>query len=286
MSNATLTYRSLRARLTPLLGEGEARAVLDLLLEEVFSMSRADVLCGSVERLSPADAARLDAAVRRLETFEPVQYVIGHAVFCNRRFSVAPGVLIPRPETEELCTLITSESATFKSPYILDIGTGSGCIACTLDLDMPGSHVSAWDISPSALAIANRNADALHAHVSFKQQDALHAPVDSEMWDIIVSNPPYICMKEKTSMDSNVLDHEPHNALFVPDSDPLLFYRAIARYAVIALKPSGRLYFEINPLYAFPLKTMLLETGFKTVNIIKDEWGKERMVSSVLNDVD
>lgn len=276
-----MTYREMRARLTPLYGEGEARAVADYVLSEAFGLSKADVICGAVEQMNAADTVRLEQMMSRLMTSEPVQYVVGFTEFASRRFNVAPGVLIPRPETEELCTWIKAESTAFSSLSILDVGTGSGCIACTLALDVKQSSVSAWDISAEALAIARANAAQLDAHVDFIRQDALNAPVDSALWDIIVSNPPYICDKEKSGMASNVLNHEPHTALFVPDSDPLLFYRSISHYAVKALRPQGRLYFEINPLYANDIKVMLATLGFENIVIKRDQWQRERMVRAV-----
>lgn len=272
-----MDYHSLRTRLEPLYGKTEARAIADCLLGEAFGLSKADILCGAVERLSLADNTRLCRMVSRLEAFEPVQYVVGSTYFCRRRFKTAKGALIPRPETEELCTWITSENTDIEAPKILDIGTGSGCIACTLALDMRQSEVSAWDISTDALAIAAENARLLSAHVSLTQQDMLCKSPDSALWNIIVSNPPYICDKERADMSRNVLDYEPHAALFVPDAAPLLFYRAIAIYAQAALKPHGRLYFEINPLYADDIRALLAETDFKNIEIRTDQYGRQRM---------
>lgn len=276
-----MNYRELRARLIPLYGENEARAVADMLLGEAFGMTKADILCGAVERLGADDTARLASMLRRLLAFEPVQYVLGFADFCGRRFKTASGVLIPRPETEELCAWITADNSTLAAPNILDIGTGSGCIACTLTLDIPQSRVSAWDTSAPALAIAAENARLLNARVDFSRQDALRKTQDNALWDIIVSNPPYICNKERASMHRNVTDHEPHSALFVPDSEPLLFYHRIALYAATALKPQGCLYFEINPLYASELRAMLVSMGFNGVEIRPDSYGKLRMAKAV-----
>lgn len=275
-----MNYRELRARLAPLYGESEARAVADVLLGEAFRLSKADILCGAVEQLSAEEAARLGLLTRRLERFEPVQYVVGYADFCGRRFKVAPGVLIPRPETEELCAWITAECGTLAELDVLDVGTGSGCIACTLSLNMPQGRVEAWDISAEALAIAAENARRLGARVSFIRQDALSATACSARWNVIVSNPPYVCFSEQKDMERNVLEHEPHTALFVPDDDPLLFYRAISRYAATALRPQGCLFFEINPLFVREMEAMLRETGFNSVEIRKDEQGKERMIKA------
>ena len=164
---------------------------------------------------------------------------------------------------------------------MLDIGTGSGCIAVTLALDMPQSHVTAWDISQDALAVAQANARRLGADVTLERRDALALQPRGEEWDVIVSNPPYICNKEKKDMAANVLDHEPHSALFVPDEEPLLFYTAITRYAHSTLRPGGALYFELNPLYADQTADMARQTGFAEVAVINDMYGKKRMMKAV-----
>ena len=225
----------------------------------------------------------------RLEKGEPVQYVIGTADFCGRQFHVAPGVLIPRPETAELCRWITSHGDRHSvrsnlteclSPCeVIDIGTGSGCIAITLALEIPKTKVTAWDISDEALHIAQENAKALGANVIFEKKDILNVFLTSK-YDIIVSNPPYICDKEKEAMEKNVLEHEPHLALFVPNDDPLLFYRAIAKNAIDALKPDGMLFFELNPIYAEDTESMLLDMGFKHTELRKDQYGKLRFLKA------
>ena len=276
-----MTYNELRTVLTPLYGTNEARAMADYLLGEVFGLTKADIICGAVERLSAYDNTSLNKMVGRLLNAEPVQYVVGAAWFCSRRFKVAKGVLIPRPETEELCAWITADSGQTPTQKVLDIGTGSGCIACTLALDIKDCNVTAWDISPKALGIARENASWLNANVVFKIQDALNVQDTTDRWDVIGSNPPYICDKEKNDMERNVLEHEPHSALFVPDDDPLLFYRAIARYAVSALNEGGRLYYEINPIYADETVTMLADTGFKNIETKLDAFGKKRMVKAL-----
>ena len=223
----------------------------------------------------------------RLEQGEPIQYVIGFANFCNRDFAVEPDVLIPRPETEELCYWIVQDAKnatpTSQGKTILDIGTGSGCIAITLALDIPKTKVTAWDISKEALAVACANADALKAtNVTFAQKDILKEEVGGGcLYDIIVSNPPYICKKEADEMEQNVLEYEPHTALFVPDNDPLLFYRHIAEYAAKTLKPHGKLYFEINPLYAGQIKKMLAEQGFIDIIVKEDQFNKQRMIKAL-----
>lgn len=275
-----MTYRELWRTLEPLYGNGEARAVTDYVLDVCFGLSKADILCGAVEEMTAEKTAELNKIFGRLMKGEPVQYVLGRAEFCGRWFSVRPGVLIPRPETEELCAWITADSKASASPKVLDIGTGSGCIAITLQLDMPESKVTAWDISADALDVARENAKQLGANVNFVKQDALNAKPEGE-WDVIVSNPPYICEKEKKDMAVNVLEHEPHTALFVPDADPLLFYRAITRLAVQTLNKGGRLYFEINPIYADDTCRMMRAEGMSAVELRSDMYGKQRMAKGV-----
>lgn len=275
-----MTYRELWRTLEPLYGNGEARAITDYVLDVCFGLSKADILCGAVEEMTAEKTAELNKIFGRLMEGEPVQYVLGRAEFCGRWFSVRPGVLIPRPETEELCAWITADSKASASPKVLDIGTGSGCIAITLQLDMPESKVTAWDISADALDVARENAQQLGANVNFVKLDALNAKPEGE-WDVIVSNPPYICEKEKKDMAVNVLEHEPHTALFVPDADPLLFYRAITRLAVQTLNKGGRLYFEINPIYADDTCRMMQAEGMTAVELRSDMYGKQRMAKGV-----
>lgn len=275
-----MTYRELWRTLEPLYGNGEARAVTDYVLDVCFGLSKADIMCGAVEEMTAEKTAELRKIFSRLTEGEPVQYVLGRAEFSGRWFNVRPGVLIPRPETEELCAWITADSKASASPKVLDIGTGSGCIAITLQLDMPESKVTAWDISADALDVARENAQQLGANVNFVKLDALNAKPEGE-WDVIVSNPPYICEKEKKDMAVNVLEHEPHTALFVPDADPLLFYRAITRLAVQTLSKGGRLYFEINPIYADDTCHMMRAEGMTAVELRSDMFGKQRMAKGV-----
>lgn len=275
-----MTYRELWRTLEPLYGNGEARAITDYVLDVCFGLSKADILCGAVEEMTAEKTAELNKIFGRLTEGEPVQYVLGRAEFSGRWFNVRPGVLIPRPETEELCAWITADSKASASPKVLDIGTGSGCIAITLQLDMPESKVTAWDISADALDVARENAQQLGANVNFVKLDALNAKPEGE-WDVIVSNPPYICEKEKKDMAVNVLEHEPHTALFVPDADPLLFYRAITRLAVQTLNKGGRLYFEINPIYADDTCRMMQAEGMTAVELRSDMYGKQRMAKGV-----
>ena len=371
-----MTYNQLWKRLTAIYNEREAQAIVRTVLDALFGMSLTDICLGKVTQLSADDTTRLEKIMQRLEKSEPVQYVLGAEWFAGRLFDVAPGVLIPRPETEDLVkwtcdeakekekednskeergkeekeiskkgeapqkeeqllssplkeekeglrkwedapqkeeqplsSLLKEEkeglrkgedasqkeeqhlSSLLKSnkevsekgeevphPSILDIGTGSGCIAITVALALPQARVTAWDISTDALAIAAGNAHRLGASVRFEHQDALSAPDDEARWDVIVSNPPYICDKERADMSDNVLSYEPELALFVPDSDPLLFYRAIARYASKALKPGGRLLFETNTAYAHEVAQTMANEGFTAIEVRNDCFGKPRMV--------
>ena len=277
-----MTYRDICQFLCCRYDEGEARAVARYLLEVGYGLSVSDILCGGVEQLPQEE---LKENVQRLADGEPVQYVVGTAEFCGRRFHVAPGVLIPRPETAELCQWIIEE--TRGGLPILDIGTGSGCIAITLALDIPNAEVEAWDISLEALTIAHKNANTLNANVTFKEKDIIKcsiAPVLAEhKVSVIVSNPPYIVPSESSAMSDSVLNHEPNIALFTPEDDPLKFYRAISDYAKTALLPQGKLYFEINPLFAQQLETLLKEQGFGDITFKNDQYGKQRFVRATLN---
>ncbi|MCR4852972.1 MAG: peptide chain release factor N(5)-glutamine methyltransferase [Prevotella sp.] len=271
-----MTYQELWHSLTPLYEPGEAQAIVRMLLDERFGLSLADVVCGGAEQLSEDDLRPL---MSRLQQGEPIQYVLGRAMFCGHTFGVAPGVLIPRPETEELCQWIAADA--HRGGGILDVGTGSGCIAITLALACRQAHVTAVDISADALAIARQNASQLGATVDFRQLDILHsASLLEGPFSVIVSNPPYICHKERESMHENVLRHEPEGALFVPDDDPLLFYRAIAHAGRRLLSPGGELFFEINPLYHDALVTLLSDEGYSETESRRDAFGKTRFIKS------
>ena len=255
----------------------EARALYMMVMEVAFGLTPTQVLLGKDKELSADKQAQLQNIIGRLLRKEPVQYILGQAEFCGHTFHVAPGVLIPRPETKDLVHLINRLHPTPSS--VLDIGTGSGCIAVSLAL--AGHQVTAFDISEDALRIASGNAQRLLATVDFRQEDILHPAPTEEQWDVIVSNPPYICQKEAADMDSNVLDYEPHLALFVPDGDPLLFYRAIARYACRHLRAGGSLYFEINQAYPSETSSLTEQAGFCQVSVHQDMFGKPRFISAI-----
>ena len=296
------TYQLFWQSLTPLYDAGEAQAIVRTVLDVEYGMTLTDIICGKVNELSSDEERNLEEIITRLQNGEPVQYVLGEADFAGRTFHVEPGVLIPRPETAELCQWIEEEVSSLDADdpkQILDICTGSGCIAITLGLTIPNSEVTGWDISEDALRIAQGNVEMLKArNVRIEYQDALMLPKAAEAaeaaeiseaaesslskgWNIIVSNPPYICEKEKADMEKNVLEHEPSIALFVPDEEPLKFYRAIAEYASSALKTGGALYFEINPIYEKETREMLQDLGFKDIETKEDAYGKKRMMKAM-----
>ena len=269
-----MTYRELWQRLLPIYDAGEAKAIARMVFEVHFGLSMSDVLMGHDADVPNEE---LEPLASRLEKGEPIQYVIGKASFCDRFFHVEPGVLIPRPETMGLCELVTRHlSPEIRQPALLDIGTGSGCIAITLALEWPQAEVTAWDMSEKALQVARGNAERLGAHLLFERRDALQLPADSNRWDVIVSNPPYICERERKQMDRHVLDWEPPLALFVPDDDPLRFYLSIGQYAIKALRPNGFLATEINEQYGNEMQKLMKDIGFAKVKIYKDAYDKDR----------
>ena len=278
-----MTYNEMWRKLAQEYDEGEAKAVTRMVYEVRYGLTLSDIYIGKDTQLSLDRQTELEEITKRLMEHEPVQYILGQADFCGRTFHVEPGILIPRPETEHLCRLITKHVA-IGSPNrsVLDIGTGSGCIAITLALDIPNSQVTAWDISPIALRVAKGNAEQLGAQVNVVENDMLQQTYQvAPQWDLIVSNPPYICDSEAEQMEANVLDYEPEIALFVPDDDPLQFYRAIAQYGQSALKSGGSLYFEINPLYANPLREMLSMMSYHDIDIKDDQFGKTRFIQAI-----
>lgn len=259
--------------------EGETKALTRILAMELLGISQTSFYLKENISLTAEQTKLLDDAINRLEKYEPVQYILGYSDFCGLRFKVTPATLIPRPETSELVEWITTE-ATGKE-QILDIGTGSGCIAVSLAHRLPDANVSAWDISPKALAVATENSKTNNIAVAFKVVDILAYRPNEEQFDIIVSNPPYIKEVEKEQMEANVLKWEPHTALFVPDNDPLLFYRSIAEKATTMLRPGGKLYFEINRAFGNETCTMLSELGYTGIELRKDFADNDRMIKAV-----
>lgn len=265
-------------------GQSEGRALYRMVMEECFGLTHTDILLGKDNEISEKQQQTLDEITERLLKNEPIQYILGHAKFCGRDFEVGPEVLIPRPETEVLADIVSSICQTTDTgdsiPRILDIGTGSGCIAVSLALE--GYDVSAMDISETALKTAEHNATRHGAIVNFFQDDILHPTHSLSQWNVIVSNPPYICLHEASEMEPNVLMYEPHRALFVPDTDPLIFYRAIAAYALSHLATGGWLCLEINRAFHQEINQLLTSFGFMDVNITSDQYGNPRIASAHL----
>ncbi|WP_373176014.1 peptide chain release factor N(5)-glutamine methyltransferase [Bacteroides eggerthii] len=244
---------------------------------EMLGQTTIDYYLGKDIILSSKEMQKLNGILARLLNFEPIQYIQGTARFLERSYHVAPGVLIPRPETEELVEVMLREISS--DARILDIGTGSGCIAISLSKAFPNAKVTAWDVSEDALCIARRNNDDLQASVCFVKQDVLAWRGDGgQCYDVIVSNPPYITESEKQEMERNVLDWEPFSALFVPNNDPLLFYRRIGELGRMMLVDGGRLYFEINRAYGEATAMMLCGQGYTGIRILKDISGNDRFV--------
>lgn len=259
---------------------GEVSALTRIIATELLGVSQMAFYLQDNITLTAEQEAQLDNAIERLKKQEPIQYILGHCDFCNLRFKVTPDTLIPRPETSELVEWIAEEQKGIKV-NILDIGTGSGCIAISLSCKLPRCNIAAWDISSGALAVAEENNRSNGSEVTFSQVDILAYQPQCEMFDIIVSNPPYIKENERKSMEANVLDWEPHTALFVPDNDPLLFYRAIAEKALVMLTPGGALYFEINRAHGAETVEMLKSLGYIETELRKDLAGNDRMIKAI-----
>lgn len=271
------TINRISEALLPLYDAREARSIALTLLSDLEGVPMQALLA---DPAAPVRHGDLDGIVARLADGCPVQYVVGSAFFCGRRFAVREGVLIPRPETEELTAWVLESERCART--LLDVGTGSGCIAATLALELPGARIFAADLSEAALAVAAANFRTLGARVTLRRADALHELAERfpERMDAIVSNPPYVPQRDLASLHPNVRDHEPREALFVPDDDPLRFYRAIARAARRMLLPGGRLYFEIYHLFADDMRRMLADEGYTSTEVRCDLFGKPRMVCS------
>lgn len=281
----------LRKSLTELYDSRETNSIISLLMEEVCGISRVDMIMNPARIIASEQAETLERFASLLQQGIPVQQVLGYEYFLSQKFQVNPDVLIPRPETAELVEWIVSDvqKSGIETPKILDVGTGSGCIAISLASLINNSQTWGIDLSTGALKTAKQNAESLKiSNVSFVQKDIIAEQDKSfeqsgvDNFDVIVSNPPYIMDKEKSEMSANVLDHEPHLALFVPDDDPLLFYRAIARYGKINLKPGGNLYFEINAALGKETAQLLEEMGYKDVVLRKDINDRDRMIKATI----
>jgi release factor glutamine methyltransferase len=276
-------FEQLYAEFLPIYGENEAKSLTFLLLEHFSGVSKTDIVFNKkIEQVFD-----YQNVIKRIKSQEPVQYVIGETEFYGRKFNVTPDTLIPRPETEELVHSVVStlkrEGKHTKQLRILDIGTGSGCIAITLACELPKAEVYAYDISENALKIAQENANRNQVNISFKQRDILQFSEinPAEKFDIIVSNPPYVMDSEAKEMHKNVLDFEPHLALFVPDDDALIFYEAIVNFAVNNLIVKGLCMVEINQQLGLETAELFWNKGFSYVEVIKDLSGKDRFVRGI-----
>lgn len=277
------TLRMLRSRLRPIYGPGESEAMIRLIFGQLKGWRPVDIVLHEDDELSPYIKRKVQEILDRLMKHEPLQYILGHARFYGLDIEVNPSVLIPRPETEELVDIVVRSLGAREDLHVLDACTGSGCIAVALARNLRFPHITAFDISEPALDTARSNADRLRTKILFHNADALHLDADSlpgAPWDAIVSNPPYIGGVEMAGMEPNVLDYEPHSALFVPEKNPLVFYEALGHYAVKTLKEGAGIYFEINPLHASALERLMLSLGFTSIELIRDMSGKQRFLTA------
>ena len=277
----------IESRLGSIYSGNEIKSITRLLLKQIAGLNSVQIYSGKDTKFTADTVNKLNAAVDRLYHGEPIQYILGEAEFFGLKFKVRPGVLIPRPETEELVELILKDIKNHKDRQIqiLDIGTGSGCIAVALAKNMPEAKVSAWDISGEALEVARENAEINDVTIDFSLQDIRKSGLPGEVFpkfDIIVSNPPYVCQNEKADMENHVLNHEPHLALFVDDDDPLIFYRIISQFAVKNLKKGRGLYFEINSRFGQETLRLIQQRPFDKVSLLQDLSGRDRMIRAIL----
>lgn len=272
------TLKKLRDALIPIYGKGETEAIIRIIFHYLKGWNLTDMLIHSEDELSVFMKEQIEDILKRLLNHEPIQYITGEARFHGMDIKIKPGVLIPRPETEELVDLIIDDNKNKEDLNILDLCTGSGCIAIALARNLPFSKVIAVDLSETAVEVAKENSKLLKAKIQVIGADIFDWDPDID-FDIIVSNPPYVMDKEALKMDRNVMDYEPHEALFVRDEDPLRFYMRIAEIALNNLVAGGRLYLEINPLTADSLKKEMERYGFRDVTLIRDSFGKFRFLT-------
>ena len=271
-------FKEIVQSLTQRYSVGEARALAFIILEDSFGITRLDVYTDKVRKFSVEEELRLSNILQRLQEGEPLQYILGTAQFCGMTFKVTPDTLIPRPETEELVQWVGCNI----EGNILDAGTGSGCIAVSVAHNNPKAKVTAWDISAEAIDVAKENAKNNHVSIKFEQRDMLTYLPEPKSLDIIVSNPPYICEKERADMEEHVLAHEPATALFVPDNNPLKFYNALAKIGKHALKSGGMIFLEINSAYGAETLALFQNEEFCEAELRKDDYGNDRMIKAVL----
>lgn len=278
MRNSKDILRDLQQQITLKEDLSEIRSILHLIVENVLGLTQTDIVANKSVSVQDQDQKRLNEIVKRINNREPVQYILGAAYFYGRKFKVSPAVLIPRQETELLIEEVLKEINPFTPGTILDIGTGSGCISVTLAKELPEKRVIGIDVSEDALKIAMENATSLNAHVEFHKLNGLTESFPSKEFEIIVSNPPYVTTSEITDMKSNVVDYEPHLALFVPDHDPLVFYKMIASKGYASLKHGGKVFVEINEKFGHEVSALFQDAGFKNVTLVKDLQEKDRIV--------
>lgn len=265
--------------LSPIYNIEEINSFIYIIFEHILRYAKIDILLRKDEKIDDSDYKNITDIVKRLLKHEPIQYIIGETEFYNLIIKVNEYTLIPRPETEELVDLIINDNK-HRNISILDIGTGSGCIAISLAKYLSNAKVSAIDISNQAIEMAKLNAQNNNVQINFIVQDILKIEKLESKYDLIVSNPPYIRISEKDRMHKNVLDYEPHSALFVSDNDPLVFYRTIAKFAKKHLNDNGTLYFEINEALGEETKKMLLHLAFKNISVLKDIFEKDRIIKA------
>lgn len=272
------SLRYISNQLSSLYDARECNSIARYIVEEISGMTYTDILVKDT-KFSAVDREKIEEITKRLLGGEPMQYVLGYTYFCGLKIFVNNNVLIPRPETEELCQLII-ENHKESSPKILDVCTGSGCIALALKYGIENASVEGVDISEGALDVAKSNSTSSNCDVAFYKYDVLSAlPKIEGEYDIIVSNPPYICQFEKEKMSNNVLDNEPHIALFVENENPLVFYIKIADLGCETLRPNGRLFFEINPMFYNEMTEMLIQKGYRDIEVIKDINERNRFIA-------
>ena len=269
--------------IAPIYGKRETKSILYLLFENLFKLTKIDILTNRDKLLTEGDIVKVIKAVKRLSNNEPIQYIIGKSEFCGIDFLVKKAVLIPRQESEELVYNIVNHKREKKDGLeILDICSGSGCISISLKKLIAGSQVSAIEISKEAIDIARKNASDNQCEIDFRHEDIFNIDLESQKWDIIVSNPPYVRELEKVKMSANVIEHEPELALFVDDKTPLIFYKEITKIASKHLKKGGELWFEINEAFGDECAKILEENYFKRVKTIKDIHNRDRFVYGII----
>ena len=273
-------YTHIKQELSNYYTDSEASAMAKWILTDVIHLSTLDLYAGKDMNFSAEIKSRTEDILARLKRYEPLQYIMGEALFDGLRLEVSPAVLIPRPETVELVDWITQDHPE-ENLRVLDVGTGSGCIPIALAKRLNHPVISAWDVSHEALDVARRNAKNNGVSIDFREVDVLQGELPINQLDVIVSNPPYIGESEKKNMDHNVLDWEPELALFVPDADPLVFYRRIAEIGLEILSEHGCLYYEINQLYGCETVSLLKNMGYVSIELKKDLSGNDRMIKAV-----